>query len=136
MDLRGRPTAIFPMALGRCMAIGALGLLIGAALMVLGRRMAGALEQPLGPIALLTAGLMVAIAAAAIRLGWNMLPAAKSSSPWLGAMMVLTSLAVAALGVGLCVSGTPVATMAVLWVLLATEEGGAWVWHLLGHKRG
>jgi hypothetical protein len=130
MDLCGRPAAIFSMAVGRCMAIGALGLLSGAALMVVGRRLAGALERPLDTIALLTAGLLVAIAAAAIRVGWIMLPAARSSSRWLGGMMVLTSLAVAALGAGLCVSGTPLATAAILWVLLATEEGGAWVWHL------
>ena len=54
-----------------------LGLLTAAALMVIARRLAGALANPLEPATLLTTGILVAAAAVAIRLGWFLSPAAK-----------------------------------------------------------
>lgn len=128
-----RPTVIPSTMVSRCLGLGGLGLLGAAALIVLGRRMAGAFERPLSPLGLLTAGLLLAVAAAAIHLGWSRLPAAKSSSRPMSGVMVLTSLCVALFGVGLCVSGTSVVAIVLFWILLAGEEAGAWWRHV---KRG
>ena len=132
MNVPCDPATILPGAVGRYVSLGGLGLLDGAALIVIGRRMAGALGRPLSPMMLLTAGVLVAFAAAAIRVGWNSLPAIKPLR-WPHGVMVLTSLAVALMGIGLCVSGTSWAAIVLLGLLLAGEEGAAWWWHL---KRG
>ena len=44
--------------------------------------------------------------------------------------MILTSLAVAALGAGLCLPGTSAAGAFLFWMLLGAEESWAWGWRL------
>ena len=75
IDLPGRPLQILPASLPRASAVVLLGLLTAAALMVVARRLAGALANPLEPATLLTTGILVAAAAVAIRLGWFLSPA-------------------------------------------------------------
>ena len=129
MSVLGRPLVVLSVHLQRGAAAVVLGLLVAAALMVVARRLAGALETPLEPPALLITGTLLAIAAIAIRLAW--LPT--STSPWLRferATMIVTSLAVAALGGGLCVRGTPILGMLLLVTLLGAEESWAWARYL------
>jgi hypothetical protein len=104
-------------------------MLVAVAMLVLMRRWAGALDTPLGPAALMTTGALVAAAAVAIRLAWLLTPVARAT-PWRDrAVMLLTLLAVLALGAGLCVPSTGAAR---LWLFapLAAEEGWAWAWYL------
>jgi hypothetical protein len=44
--------------------------------------------------------------------------------------MIVTSLAVAALGAGLCLPGTSAVGMFLLWTLLGAEESWAWGWRV------
>ena len=106
-----------------------LGLLTAAALMVVARRLAGALANPLEPATLLTTGILVAAAAAAIRLGWFFSPA-HPARRLDRAVMLLTSLSVAALGAGLCLPDTPAVGKFLLCTLLGAEESWAWAWHI------
>ena len=91
IHLPGRPLGILPASLPRSAAAVLLGLLTAAALMVVARRLAGALANPLEPATLLTTGILVAAAAAAIRLGWFFSPA-HPRRRLDRAVMVLTSL--------------------------------------------
>ena len=59
MNLHGRATAVLPMNLPRCAAAAALSLLVVAALMVVARRFAGALTNPLEPATMLAAAALV-----------------------------------------------------------------------------
>ncbi len=94
------------------------------------RRAAGAFEQSLEPATLAAIGALLAVVAAAIRLGW-FLPQAANASPRLDrAMMIVTSLAVVSLGGGLCLPETPVLGTFLLCTLLMAEESWAWAWHL------
>jgi hypothetical protein len=130
IHLRGRFVAILPPNLHRGMAAIVLGLLSAAGLMVVSRRLAGVLENPLEPTTLLATGILATSVAVAIRLGWFWPPVANPKQ-WLdGALMLVTSLAVAALGVGLSLPGTPMVGMFVLCTLLGAEEIGAWAWYI------
>jgi hypothetical protein len=124
-----------PMSVPRSGAAALLALLGAAALMVVARRLAGALANPLEPAVLFATGLLVASMAIAIRLGWLAPPTARPSLRLDRIVMVLTSVAVAALGVGLCVPDTSVVGMFLLGILLGTEESWAWAWHLR-HSEG
>ena len=84
INLPGRPLGILPASLPRSAAAVLLGLLTAAALMVVARRLAGALANPLEPATLLTTGILVAAAAAAIRLGWFFSPAHPTTAARLG----------------------------------------------------
>jgi len=130
LDLRGRPMGILSQNLHRYAAGGVLALLCTTALILVVRRLAGALANPLEPATLLAVAAVVAAAAAAIRLSWL---APTPGSPRSGidrAMMILTSLAVAALGTGLCLPGTSAVGMFLLWTLLGAEESWAWGWRV------
>ena len=132
INLSGRPAVVLPVQPIRCAVAGSLGLLIAAALMIVARRAAGALEQPLEPATLVLTGTLTAAAAIGVRLGWFASPTAhRGPLDW--AVMVLTSLAVVLMGLGLCVSDTSAAALVTFWLLLAGEEGGAWHLHW---KRG
>ncbi len=122
---RGRTAGILPANVPRCAAAATLSLLAAVALTIVARRAAGALEDPLPPMALATTGLLVAAAAAAIRLGWP--SARRGMVDWI--VMVATSLAVVALGASLRLPGTPAAGMFLLCMPLLAEESWAWAWH-------
>ena len=129
IHLHARPTGILPAGVLRCAAAGLLGLLIAAALMIVVRRAAGALQYSLDPTTLAFTGALTAAAAIAIRLGWFASPAAhRGPLDW--AVMLSTSLAVAGLGVGLSLSGTPLLGIFLLSTLLLAEESWAWAWHV------
>jgi hypothetical protein len=129
ITLRSRPVGILPANFARCAAGGLLGLLIAVALMIVARRAAGALENTLAPTTLALTGVLVAAAAVAIRLGWFSSPTAHRG-PFDWVVMLLTSLSVAALGAGLCLSGSPALGMFLLCTLLLAEESWAWAWHI------
>jgi hypothetical protein len=130
IPLRGRPLEFLPGNLRRCATIVALGLLAAASLLVMARRLAGALANPLEPATLLATGLLVATVAAAIRLGWLLPPTAHSALRLDRTVMILTSLALAALGLGLCLPDTPAVGRFLFCTLLAAEESGAWAWYI------
>jgi hypothetical protein len=129
INLPGRPLEFLPAGLPRAAAAILLGLLTAAALVVVGRRLAGALANPLESATLLTTGILAAAAGVAIRLGWFFSPAHRV--PRLDRIvMLLTSLNVAALGVGLCVPDTPAIGRFLLCALLGAEESWAWAWYI------
>jgi hypothetical protein len=123
-----------PQNLHRCLAAAVLALLSAAALVLVARRLAGALTNPLEPVTLLVIGALVAAAAAAIRLGWFLPPAAGRPMRLDRAMMLLTSLAVAALAAGACLPGTSAIGTCLLCTLLGAEESWAWAVHLRRHR--
>ena len=109
-----------------------LALLGMAALILVSRRLAGALAHPLEPAMLLAVAAMAAAAAAAIRLTW-LSPAPATAPPSIDrAVMILTSVAVAALAAGLCLPGTSAAGLFLVWALLGAEESWAWGRRLRG----
>jgi hypothetical protein len=134
IHLHGRLLAVSAASLSRWVAIVLLGFLTAAALVVVARRLAGALANPLEPAILFATGVLAATAAAAIRLGWFFTPTASAAnSPPRRldhAMMALTSLSVAALAAGLCVPETPALGTFLLCTLLGAEESWAWAWHI------
>jgi hypothetical protein len=123
------PSAL-PASLCRTGTALGLAMLVAVAAVVLVRRWAGALENPLGPVPLLTAGAATATAAAAIRAGWLLVPSKRAAPRRDRAVMLLTLLAVLTLGAGLCVAGTSSVGKRCLFTLLAVEEGLAWAWYL------
>jgi hypothetical protein len=127
----GRDDGVLPTNVCRLGAVCALGMLLVVALLVLARRWAGALENPLGPGALLGVGALTAAAAVAIRLGWLLAPAAIAAPRLDRAVMLAALLAVLALGAGLCVPGTRGVAKLLLFAPLAIEEGWAWAWYLV-----
>jgi hypothetical protein len=130
ISLSARPIAALSANLGGYVAVAMLGLLSAAAMMVALRRLAGALTHPLEPGTLLAIGVLVATAAAAIRLGW-LWPPRTGPTPLLDqAVMLVTSLAVAALVFGLHVADTSVIGMFFLATLLGGEESWAWAWYV------
>ncbi len=129
IDLPTRAVGDFPASLARCAASGLLGLLGAFALLVVMRRAAGALEHSLEPAVLAATGLLVAAAAAAIRLGWPASPTAHGG-PFDWAVMLLTSLSVGGLGASLCLPGTPALGTFVFCTLLLAEESWAWARHV------
>jgi hypothetical protein len=130
LDLHCRPAGGGPQNLHRYAAGLVLGLLTAAALVLLARRWAGALCYPLPPALLLGVAVVAAAAAAAIRLAWLSPPPADSLPGIDRGVMLLTSLALASLGAGLCVPGTSAAGVFFLWTLLGAEESWAWGWRL------
>ena len=130
IHLHGQRIALAPSNLPRYAATAALSLLSAAALVVVARRLAGALENSLEPVALLLIGVLVAAAAVAIHLG-SSLPSSAAATPRLErAVMIVTSLAVAALAIGLCLPGTSTLGLFFLCTLLVAEESWAWAWHI------
>jgi hypothetical protein len=107
-----------------------LGLLSTTALILVARRLAGALANPLEPATLLIVAAMAATTAVAIRLSWLSPPLGDSLPGIDRAVMILTSLAVAGLGAGLCLPGTSAVGMFLLWTLLGAEESWAWGWRI------
>ena len=128
MELHRRIDGIPWASLGRWAAGAALGLLICAALVIVQRRLAGALENPLDAAALLCTGLLAVTAAGGIRVGWHFQPAKRVAARADWTVMLSTSAALIAFGAALCTAGTPIVGPAVFWTLLAAEEGWAWYW--------
>jgi len=112
-----------PAGLPRAAALPGLGLMMGSALVVVVRRMNGALETPLGPTSLLAVGLAAALGGAAIRRGWLSYDRAAGFDR---TVMALTTLAVALGGAGVCLPGTPLWVAALFFAILAIAEILAW----------
>jgi hypothetical protein len=130
LNLPGQPFAPLPRDFQRSLAIAILILLSAAVLMVVGRRLAGALVDPLGPGILLLVGVVVASVAAGIRLSWRR-RLAESPRRWPDwAILATTSLVVVALAIGLCLPGTSPLGMFFLCLLLGVEESWAWGRHI------
>jgi len=128
---QGREVGILPASLHRCAAAFALGLLSTAAIVILSRRLAGSLVNPLPPGALLAAAILATAAAAAVRIGWLQQASASSRLDW--AVMVWTSLTTLALIAGLYLPSTPSPWIVLAATVLAAEETWAW---LPKRKRG
>jgi hypothetical protein len=111
-------------------AAAGLGWLIVAATVILWRQAAGALRHPLEPAALLAAVVAATAAAVAVRGSWLRQSGAQHPL-WLDrTVTIAVSVAVVALTVGLCLPGTPAACLAAVGIVVAAEEGWAWVGHL------
>jgi hypothetical protein len=118
LTLRGAPRPLF-VELRPWLAGLLTGLLGFAALVLLLRRMAGALREPLPPATLLLAGLATATAALLVRLA---VPAGSKGPTWFWLPCLLTG----TIGWQLALSSASTAAIAGLWLLLATAELGAW----------
>jgi hypothetical protein len=112
------------------MAAVLLGLLIAAAIMVLWRRLAGALTHALEPGALLATGISTAAVAAAIHVVWSHRVAKRWTTWPAWATMAITSLAAAALVMGLWLPGTSLVSILAVVAILMFEEVVGWVWHV------
>jgi hypothetical protein len=115
-----------PASVVRWLAAAMLTLLSAAAVVVLWRRLAGALPHPLQPAPLLALAIAVAIAAGAIRLGWPLRCPAGSAPRAAWIPMIGASLAVAALGIAVSARAGNVAALLAFWTMLLLEEGWAW----------
>ena len=91
--------------------------------------MAGALQTPLPPAALLTVGALTAAAGVVVRLGW-LLPLGANRIGRLDlTVMAVTSFAATALCSGLCSPReTPVEIALLVRAVIVIEEGWAWLW--------
>jgi hypothetical protein len=125
-SLHGRGIDGLSASFARWTSATLLGLLGAAALVMVTRRLAGALPYPLDPAPLLAVGASVVIAVFAIRLGWPAHPSAGSTSwtTWLA--MIGTSLAAMVFAASVCARGTHVVALLAFWTLLVLEEGWAW----------
>jgi hypothetical protein len=133
-----RRIAVAPFRLHRQAAIALLGLLTAAALTIVARRLAGALETPLEPAVLAVAGGLIAATAFAVRLGWFFSAIQKTSPkktlPWADEMvMTITSAAAFGLGIGLSLPGTSPIGVFILCMAVGIEESWAWVWFVRRH---
>jgi hypothetical protein len=126
LNLQGHALRIFPANLYRLAAVVLLGLLSAAAIVIVARRLAGALETPLEPAPLFSAGVLAAMALAAIRIGWLFSPTAAGASRLDWVVMAAASLAAIALAAALCLPETSLPGLFLLWIPLATEELWAW----------
>lgn len=127
LNLNGCDARGWRLGLVRWTAATLLGLLSAAALVVVVRRLAGALENPLQPAAMLIAGVLLATIACGVRAGWRLgsHPTSLSRADW--TVPIVTSLAVTAIGVALSIGGTHFIGLLAFWTLLGAEE--AWAWH-------
>ena len=112
--------------LGRWLLGALLALLWLAALLVVWRRMAGALSRPLPPPALITVGVLLASAAAAARLTWRRLPGRSGRVGVFWLMALLPTAAILTFAAALSVRETALGPLAVFWTLLVAEELWAW----------
>jgi len=131
--LRTTPAAAFSQPAAeilRWLAVAMLGLLATTALLLAWRRLAGALESPLGSSTLSAVALVAAAAAAAVRiLGRS--AGQPSSSPWPARALTWMPLAaVGVIGTALSLPGTSPAGLAAFWLILGVEE----VWWLRGPR--
>jgi len=128
--LLGDATAQTPgrttLELGRWLLGALLALMWLAALLVVWRRMAGALSRPLPPPALIAVGVLLASAAAAVRLTWRRLPGKSGQSGVFWLMALLPTAAVLTFAAALSVRETALGPLAVFWTLLVAEELWAW----------
>ncbi len=109
----------------RVAATAMLALLAAAALTVVARRFAGALQIPLAPPALWLIATLIGAASIGIHLA--VLSRAARAGRCLGlAVMAVTSLAVAGLALGVCLPGTSTGGQFVLCTLLLAEQSWAW----------
>jgi hypothetical protein len=129
ISVHGRPLGITPASVSRPATVVLLGLLVAAALMVVARRLAGALANPLEPAVMFATGVLVAMASTAIRIGWLRSTTVCPTPRLDRTIMIVTSLAVLALGIGLCLPNTPLVGMSLLCTLLLAEEVWAWAWY-------
>ena len=106
--------------LGRWVALALAGLLAAAAVLVLARRSAGAMSQPLPPPATLGAGVILAAVAAAIRLLLRRFSTAGRT------MHFALTVSTAVLAAALTFPQNAVWVNVALWALLGVEEAWAW----------
>jgi hypothetical protein len=132
-DVHGKATAAASdhAAEAACWSAGTLcGLLASVAVLVVWRRLAGALDTPLEPAAFLAVGLVLAATACGVRLLWQRLSAAAA-----GRIMprsLLLSAALFVMGLSLSLPGTPVGGLLAFWVIVAAEE--FWAWRLVAWR--
>jgi hypothetical protein len=117
-----------------CWSLGVLlGLLSLSAVVVVWRRAVGALTSPLSPSMLLTAGLMVVVAASCTRLlerrvclrgGDGRRETQAQQFRWLIAL--LPSACIVAIGISLSLPGTVATGVLAFWAMLVAEECWAW----------
>jgi hypothetical protein len=92
------------------------------------RRLAGELQQPLGTLALIVVGVIVAIATSTLRLAWQHL--GSRPSRWRSMAMclwLLPSAAAILLACALSIAGTRAPALLLLWIILLASEGTWWL---------
>ncbi len=93
------------------------------AAVLLGRRVAGALIRPLDGATLLLTGLLLAVAAATLRLTWKRVSAAPFGTGGCWLVWTLPALALLAFAFTLSLPYTPVWSLGLFWAILTVEEG-------------
>jgi hypothetical protein len=93
------------------------------AAVLLGRRVAGALIRPLDGATILLTGLLLAAAAATLRLTWKRVSADPSGTGRCWLVWTLPALALLAFAFALSLPDTPVWSLGLFWAILAVEEG-------------
>jgi len=112
--------------------LGTLAALSSIVLLLVLRRMAGALIEPLtdGGLTLLGATLVAVVVL--VRCGWSAVARCDADNTWAGRLFWLPSLLLVSMGLVVCIPGTPQAGGAVLWGLIVLEE----LWTLSGCSPG
>ncbi len=128
IDVRSRQTRLrtLPRPLAESLALGLLALWLLGSGVLLCRRLAGGLENPLGWPPMLIAGGLVGVMAVATRVAC--LHASWCRLPKRGCLSVHAFVTVAAVTIGLSISlpGSPVAGVVLIWGVLVAEEFWAW----------
>lgn len=106
-------------------AVGGAGFLLSAGCLLVVRRAAGALAQPLSLPALLLVAVVLVAAAVAVRLG-RRISVERAAPRRADSIAVAVSAAVLLVGVSLSLPGTSSSGLALFWLILAAEEVWAW----------
>jgi len=133
IPLHGRDVAIRTPSPSRFAAVAGLSFLGSAAVLIVARRLAGALATPLDLSVLLPLGILITATAAAIRLAWFLPKDSENASRLDRTIMFVTSLSAIALFAGLCVPDTSVVATIAIGTLFTAEE--ALIWRNMPRRR-
>lgn len=125
------PLAMERLGRAMCLSLTATMFLVAAWLCV--RRLAGEMSQPLGLVALLSVGAILASIVSAVRcVGIGGGSSAESQSQRMAMLRVLPGFATMLIAIALTLPGTSFAAAAALWSCVAINEGcwiGFWIWY-------
>ncbi len=127
-----------PVRLARAWWYATCLIVLSTTLCLLARRIAGGLQTPLQPTALLATGLTAAVVTIALRSAWLHLERNNSStaSRWLREFgFSLPSAIILSLGLAISVAGTTTGSLIGFWFIVVAEEFGSWTLHFRRSRR-
>jgi hypothetical protein len=124
-----------PTALARRLAGVILALLILSSGILIGRRLAGALGQPLPAGTLAVLGLLLAGAAVALRSHWLLVPDNTKARRFARLASWRPTILLLSIGLAVCVRGTSTAGLFLFWSIIGVEELGVGIWALRRRHR-